>query len=175
MKIERVKEIPEFPLAKGSWDAVWVLLNERETPHPLTSELLRDLDWRLQGVLSRYALAGTLQDSKTLTYVPIEGRMGARFLVIDSGKNLSRKSLESVSLGIQAKKILVWSEDGALNKWLEKQWPTLGKGQVELGELEEIAWGDDSIVAVASGDGDGRERASREGDGRERGPNRGEA
>ena len=154
MKIERVKQTPDCPMAKGSGDAVWVLLNERETPHPLASELLRDLDWRLQGVLSRYALAGTQQDSKRLTYVPIEGRMGARFLIIDSGKNFSRKALEAVSRGIQAKRILVWSEDGALSKWLEKQWPTLGKGNQESWELEEIAWGDDSVLGAEA-----RERA----------------
>lgn len=144
MKIERVTQTPEFPLAKGSWDAVWVLLNERQNPEPLGSELLRDLDWRLQGVLSRYALAGSQQDGKTLTYVPTEGRTGARFLVIDSGKNFSKKSLEAVSRGIKAKRILVWTEDGQLTKWLEKQWATLGKGQSEW-ELEEIAWGDDSV------------------------------
>ncbi len=150
MKIERVEHLPTFPQPKGQWDAVWVLLSERKSPRPLESEVLRDLDWRLQGVLSRY-LINFAEGDTGLTYVPIEARVGIRFLVIDSGRNLSRKSLDSVSRGINAKKILVWAEDAQGAKWLEKQWPALGKDQAKAGakegELEEIAWGDDRAPA----------------------------
>ena len=142
MRIKRLKVAPEFPVQTGEWDAIWVLLGERTEGRPLESAVLRDLDWRLQGLISRYVLNPVSADLP-LTYVPIESRAGIRFLVIDSGKAFSKKALESVSNGIQAKKILVWPENAALSTWLEKQCHTLDKAKTDS-ELQEIAWGEDS-------------------------------
>jgi len=141
LRIERLKVAPEFPVKSGEWDAIWVLLGERAEGSPLESAVLRDLDWRLQGLISRYVLSPVGEDAP-LTYVPIESRAGIRFLVIDSGKAFSKKALESVSKGINAKKILVWPENAALGTWLEKQCHSLEKGKTDSG-LEEVAWGED--------------------------------
>src|SRR5687768_4695281 len=121
MQIERLTTDLEFPMKAGEWDAIWVLLGERAEPRPLESALLRDLDWRLQGLLSRYTLSPTSEETP-LTYVPIESRTGIRFLVIDSAKSFGKKSLDAVCKGINAKRVLVWPENGQLSKWLEKQW-----------------------------------------------------
>ncbi len=145
MRIEKLKSLPEFPLKKGEFDAIWVLLAPREEGRPLESAVLRDLDWRLQGMLSRFVLAPS-DATAPLTYVPVEGRSGIRFLVLDNVKSLSKKSLDSVCRGINAKRVLVWPETAELSKWLEKQWGQVRDG---AGECEAIAWGDDSVAEEA--------------------------
>ncbi len=146
MQISKLTTILEFPVKPGEWDAIWVLLADRKEGRPLESAVLRDLDWRLQGLLSRYVLTPPEANSP-LTYVPIEARSGIRFLVLDNFKSLSKKSLDSVCRGINAKRVLVWPETAELSKWLEKQWSQVKDGK---GDVEELVWGDDS-VPVASG------------------------
>ncbi len=146
MRVRKINESPQFPVKAGQWDALWVLISERKSPRPLVSQTLRDLDWRLQGLLSRYLLNPISEGDSRLTYIPVEHRLGIRFLVIDSAKNLSKKNLDAVAKGIGAKKILIWPEDPALSKWLEKQCAQLGKETTgkDKSDLDEIGWGEDA-------------------------------
>lgn len=121
MQIERVSYAgtPER-VTEESFDCVWVLLNPRKTPSPLASQVLQWVDWKMQGVLSRFVLEKKTGKSQTI-FVPTMKRLGAPLVALESPGDTDWEAFAQNCKGMGLKQVLVLCEQGAEVPVIEKE------------------------------------------------------
>jgi hypothetical protein len=125
MHIERVSfaDSPQ-DITTQSADCLWVLLSERQAPRPRGSPALQWVDWRLQGLISRFLMREKPGDPLT-TFVPTMKKLAYPFVAIDGASRTDWKSFHRNCEGMHLKRILFFCEEdsriGALEKEFRKQ------------------------------------------------------
>ena len=117
-KNESPENNPELLLSE--YDCVWVSFLGQEKPEPLKNRLLQWLDWRLQGVISRYLLEESFSQEKT-TFVPTLAKHKLNYLVLDPDRLTPADEFARQCTGLQAKKVLLVCENSEAADRLKKE------------------------------------------------------
>jgi hypothetical protein len=119
MKVERINylEGPER-IASEPFDCLWISFHGREVVRPMASRALQWIDWRLQGVLSRYIVEEKFLGGK-LTFIPTMRRLPTPFVALEAAPdwNLFRTNCE----GLKFRRVLYFCEDAKSVSRAEKE------------------------------------------------------
>lgn len=127
MHIE-TRDFTQDPLAatREGFDCVWVCLKARRHPQPLVARALQWIDWRLQGQISRYLLAG---GSERVTFVPSLRKVASPYIALEGrGSKRDWEAFRRNCQGLGWKRILWFCENPEAAAGLEGELRSL-KGQ----------------------------------------------
>lgn len=111
MNIEHVtfNDSPE-KIVESRFDCIWIQLEAREAPRPLTSPSLQWLDWKLQGQISRVIVKPT-SESAVPTFIPTMKRIAVPYLaIVASGSHDWPDFLKSCR-GLKLSRVLYFCEE----------------------------------------------------------------
>ena len=112
MKVTRVvyDNEPDRILSED-FDCLWICFRVRKAQGPIKSRVLQSVDWKLQGVLSRFLL-GARKEKKT-TFIPTMAKMPIPFLALDSHSSPDWNSFVKNCEGQKWTEVLFFCEDSA--------------------------------------------------------------
>jgi hypothetical protein len=109
----------------------------------VSSAVLQWLDWKLQGVLSRYILEGRVKKGP-VTFIPSRQRLNSPIVAVEAADEVDWGSFSANCKGMRLKRVLVLCEEGtgvaALEKQLRRQSET-GLEHVVLGSSDPVGRG----------------------------------
>jgi hypothetical protein len=119
MKVERISYLddPE-KIATETFDCLWISFHGRELVRPLSSKALQWVDWRLQGVLSRFIVEEKFLGGK-ITFVPTMHRLPTPYVALESVPDWTL--FQANCEGLKFKHVLYFCEDGKMVSRAEKE------------------------------------------------------
>jgi hypothetical protein len=111
MKIERTKLTPESWLTQvAETDCFWVSFKSREAARAIESPTFQFIDWRLQGLVSKF-LMQNLSKTQTTTFVPVKTTLPFSFLALEPSSTPDWPRLEKNCEGQQWRNVFLFFED----------------------------------------------------------------
>lgn len=94
----------------SGWDCIWVAFRPRREPEPAQDRVLQYLDWKLNGLISRFLLDKGYK-RKATTFVPVLQASFVPYLALEGEKHFDVQSFLRSCEGLKLKKVLLYCED----------------------------------------------------------------
>lgn len=107
-------------ITKQNYDCVWISFLGREVSSPISSQALQWIDWKMQGLLSRFVVMKKFLAGQT-TFIPTMRRLPVPYLALVPNAKPDWDNFLLNCEGLKLKNVLYFCEEATNVPMLEKE------------------------------------------------------